>query len=190
MTVETFANNVISYRIYLLYLHLSYVFILSDDKGDKYDTRLGRSEHDSRLPRHVGVSSHIWNIGWSWPQWHFDADLFSMFDMNFTNSMSVITFILIKQIFCANSALLEGLLSQKMTFKEGIPLGIPKWAVWRHHRYTRAHGFVDKNQGRGEREVTRQRALLGASHPSVTWRLVWRWTVTPLTWGYPEEFPL
>ena len=37
MTVETFANNVISYRIYLLYRHLSYVFILSDDKGDKYD---------------------------------------------------------------------------------------------------------------------------------------------------------
>ena len=36
MTVETFANNVISYRIYLLYRHLSsqvmHVFILSDDK--------------------------------------------------------------------------------------------------------------------------------------------------------------
>ena len=32
----------------------------------EYDTWPGRGEHDSRLPRHVGVSSRIWNIGWSW----------------------------------------------------------------------------------------------------------------------------
>ena len=44
-------------------------------------------------------SSHIWNIDWSRPQWHFEADRFSLLITDFTNPMSVITFILIKQYY-------------------------------------------------------------------------------------------